>query len=343
MESLYAKLNAPNFWKWMYIVRHLEYYQKEALSLYDFAYRSLSKLCSIHDLPLKEIILLDSRLPDNILFSQAYPKYPIKYDVEITSGLNKFREYLHKLQKDFGEVKFYEGNTIYSDILIRMLSQFSNYYGYFYEDVKDSFCAEDLMEFFMQYDELPIYPLSFPNNEESGFRIFEFITTKGCNLKSLPFAEVPKIECRKIDVTEYDQKSLLTLRDMQIMYKEFGSSILESHGYTPINDTNKVSKILALHKVATSDRFSPSSNISRIIGLIIVEYMYKNKLQFTDENIDRFRSYCTTCQLDEYDISKFYKGAKRLFDLDLPYLQRCARQTEKCIKENKVLSMKSGG
>lgn len=348
MDNGSEKLDIPNFWKWIYLVRHLEYHQKEGLSIYEFAFQCLSKYCYENNLSLKNIILADSSLPDDVFFSQ---NYQIEYKVEIVNGITDLIYYLDKLPFNLSYFQCCKNNILSSDFLIRILSRFSNFYGYFYEDVRETFNAEDLLEFFIENNELPSNPLPFPNNKESAFRILEFIAKRGFRV---PIPELigetkvidmtVKIDTPKVDLTSYNEKELVHAAKLQKIYhKNLISPLTDNMGSRPIVDRSSISDIVRLHPYVTPDKFSSSSLFSRIIGLIFVEYLYKHNLPLTSRNIEQSFLYFKKQKLITYDLSKFYKRTKSFLDLEPTILWRWTTQTKKCIETNMVLSIKAGG
>lgn len=293
---------APDYWKWLYTSRHLHYFNQDILNNCLHAHQKLTELLGEINIPLSQVILEYSDVYNN--------KYLLSIDDKIINLDSLF-----------------SSNTISKIVLesLRTLTLFSEKFGYLYEDIYKNYLSKDLLDFYLEYNYLPFPPVPFPSNKEQVFRIICYLYNSGFKFDGQPIVN------NKVHIDEYidipkDKRYLIKLYNfIEFVHDEIISKIQNDKEIEPLYDYSKLKKLNQLRKIFTPDKFIITSNISRILGLYIFEYIYDNKMKVSERTINKFFNTEEAQYLCSIDFSRFYKE-KDFFNFEGQTLLRLVKQ-----------------
>lgn len=300
-EQVLRDFLASDFWKFIYTSRNIAYNAPSLLADYDFYITDLDRVIDEEGYALRCAI--------NAMSHQLCGR-PYEYDLD-------------SLSLD-------EASGIY------FLLQNAVKYGYYLWDVRWACRAEEIVEFFIKYNYLPLPPLPFGNSEEQKVRHLTFRSVVGMLHDEIYCNDVHGVRY-VIDSSFNDADIDVKLRKIKF-YHDFHSIHANLISTSEPLDEEYLVALQRDRKIVIDDGFQSNSNAARCIGL----WMHDEMIRLGCEEGNAVDIFKKSDKYEKWSQVRLFHGSTNpyLSDKDNGTLKRWLRTTIRCVESMSVLSFK---
>lgn len=214
---------------------------------------------------------------------------------------------------------------------------FSCKFGYYFGDIYDKCGSDDILDFFIKHNSMPIPPLPFNSNDEQRARIATYKMAVGTIFAG---RESFKEEMKNTKFTysiesEFGDKSFgKKIKRTNFRQKVTEISIEQIFDGEP-RQVHELAEIIKMRKCIVTDSYYSGSIPARCIGLIMYNAMTSSEEPY-DDVVNRFKS---TVQYEKINNIRLFKNSGNAYisDKDNSILKRWLKATHKCVEKMSVL------
>ena len=217
---------------------------------------------------------------------------------------------------------------------------FSCKFGYYFWDIDRKCDSNDIFDFFINHDSMPIPVLPYNNSSEQRARIITFSIALGSIFEVREsFIEEMKNKQFTFSMNSQfgDDNFEKKLKEIEIQHKMTDIGIEQILDGDP-RQVDEVAKLVKMRKLVVPDNFHSDSTPARCIGLLMYDIMVSPG-EPCDDIISRFKS---SEKYREIETIRLFKKSDNAYisDKDNGTLKRWLKTTQKCIEKMAVLPFK---